>query len=139
MLGPVAEDVTVATFHSLGLSILREHAEAAGLSPDFRIAEEAERVAALVEAGAGSEAQARTMLGRVDDVLREGYVKALRTRDLVDLDELITLPLALLREDEELAEHYQGRWPWVFVDEYQDVDPDQYELLRLLVPADGNL
>ncbi|TML31831.1 MAG: AAA family ATPase [Actinobacteria bacterium] len=139
LLGPVAEDVTVATFHSLGLSILREHAEAAGLSPDFRIAEEAERVAALVEAGAGSEAQARKMLGRVDDVLREGYVKALRTRDLVDLDELITLPLALLREDEELAEHYQGRWPWVFVDEYQDVDPDQYELLRLLVPADGNL
>jgi DNA helicase II / ATP-dependent DNA helicase PcrA len=139
LLGPVAEDVTVATFHSLGLTILREHPEAVGLSPDFRIADESERVTALVEAGAGSESQARKMLGRVDDPFRESYAKALRSRDLVDLDELVSLPVALLREDEHLAEHYQGRWPWVFVDEYQDVDPEQYELLRLLVPADGNL
>ena len=33
----------------------------------------------------------------------------------------------------------EKRWPWVFVDEYQDVDPHQYELLRLLVPPDGNI
>jgi DNA helicase II / ATP-dependent DNA helicase PcrA len=139
LLGPVAEDVTVATFHSLGLAILREHPEAVGLSRDFRIADETERVAALVDAGAGSEAQARRTLGRVDDALREAYAKALRARDLVDLDELVSLPVALLREDDHLAEHYQARWSWVFVDEYQDVDADQYELLRLLVPADGNL
>ena len=36
LLGPVADDVTVATFHSLGLAILRENAAAVGLSPDFR-------------------------------------------------------------------------------------------------------
>jgi ATP-dependent DNA helicase UvrD/PcrA len=140
LLGPVADDVTVATFHSLGLSILREQPEAVGLSPDFRIAEEAERVAALVEAGVGAEAQARKLLGRLDDEgLRDRYAKALRARDLVDLDELVALPVALLGEDEELAGRYRSRWPWVFVDEYQDVDPDQYELLRLLCPADGNL
>src|SRR5205823_2859525 len=38
LLGPVADDVTVGTFHSLGLAILRENAAAAGLSPGFRIA-----------------------------------------------------------------------------------------------------
>jgi ATP-dependent DNA helicase UvrD/PcrA len=140
LLGPVADDVTVATFHSLGLSILRENAAAAGLSPQFRIAEEADRVAALVEAGAGSEAAARRQLGgAIHDGLRERYAKALRAQDLVDLDELVTLPVALLHADDALAQRYRGRWPWVFVDEYQDVDASQYELLRLLVPADGNL
>jgi uncharacterized protein (TIGR00375 family) len=139
LLGPVAEDVTVATFHSLGLAILREHPEVVGLSPAFRVADESERIAALVEAGAGTEAQARKMLGKVDETLRERYAKALRARDLVDLDELVSLPVAILSGDERLVEHYRGRWRWVFVDEYQDVDPTQYELLRLLVPADGNL
>ena len=36
-------------------------------------------------------------------------------------------------------DRYRARWPWVFVDEYQDVDADQYELLRLLRPPEGNL
>jgi superfamily I DNA/RNA helicase len=140
LLGPVAQDVTVTTFHSLGLVILRENAEAAGLSPEFRIAEEADRIAALVAAGAPSEAAARRQLGgRIDDALAERYAKALRARDLVDLDELVTLPVALLRDSPALVERYRDRWSWVFVDEYQDVDAAQYELLRFLVPADGNL
>src|SRR5581483_191282 len=71
--------------------------------------------------------------------LRERYGKALRARDAVDLDDLIALPVAVLRDDPALAERYRARWPWVFVDEYQDVDALQYELLRLLAPADGNL
>ena len=140
LLGPVAQDVTVATFHSLGLAILREQAERAGLPADFRVAEEAERLAALVEAGAGSEREARRLLGTaLEPALRERYAKALRERYAVDLDELITLPVELLREDPALALRYQQRWPWVFVDEYQDVDATQYELLRLLVPPEGNL
>jgi DNA helicase II / ATP-dependent DNA helicase PcrA len=141
LLGPVADDVTVATFHSLGLAILRENAALVGLPPDFRVAEEAERVTALVEAGAApSEAAARRLLGgAIDEAVRERYVKALRARDLVDLDELVTLPVGLLTSDPALRDRYRGRWPWVFVDEYQDVDLAQYELLRLLVPREGNL
>ncbi|SCG50441.1 UvrD-helicase domain-containing protein [Micromonospora inositola] len=123
LLGPVAEDVTVGTFHSLGLSILRENAEAAGLPADFRIADDADRSAARTEAG--------------DDAAR--YTALLRKQDLVDLDELLTLPVALLRADKKLVREYRDRWRWIFVDEYQDVDAVQYELLRLLSPADGNL
>lgn len=123
LLGPVAQDVTVATFHSLGLTILRENAAAAGLPKDFRIADDTEREAARKEAGE-------------DDAT---YVKLLRGQDLVDLDELVTLPLHLLRKDPDLVDRYQGRWRWIFVDEYQDVDDTQYQLLRLLCPADGNL
>jgi DNA helicase II / ATP-dependent DNA helicase PcrA len=123
LLGPTAEGVTVATFHALGLTILRENAAAAGLPETFRIAEEAEREAARAEAG--------------DDVT--AYLKLLRAADLVDVDELVTLPLELLRDDPALVAEYRARWPWVFVDEYQDVDTAQYELLRTLCPAEGNI
>ncbi|MEU0076395.1 UvrD-helicase domain-containing protein [Micromonospora tulbaghiae] len=123
LLGPVAEDVTVGTFHSLGLTVLRENAAAAGLPADFRIADDADRAAARAEAG--------------DD--DERYTALLRKRDLVDLDELLTLPVSLLKGDRKLVREYRERWKWIFVDEYQDVDAVQYELLRLLSPPDGNL
>ncbi|MEV4462040.1 UvrD-helicase domain-containing protein [Micromonospora echinofusca] len=123
LLGPVAEDVTVGTFHSLGLTILRENADAVGLPADFRIADDAQRAEARAEAGDDDTA----------------YAALLRKQDLVDLDELLTLPVALLRADRKLVQRYRERWRWIFVDEYQDVDEVQYELLRLLSPADGNL
>ncbi len=66
-------------------------------------------------------------------------MKALRARDLVDLDELVTLPVALLDADPVLVAGYRERYGWVCVDEYQDVDEAQYRLLRLLVPDGGNL
>jgi superfamily I DNA/RNA helicase len=144
LLGPVAADVTVGTFHALGLAILRDNAAAAGLSPGFRIADEAERLAVLAEAtglGPDDERGARRALAALptDAALREEYAKALRARDLVDLDELVSVPVALLSESAELAERYRARWRWIFVDEYQDVDATQYALLRLLCPPDGNL
>jgi uncharacterized protein (TIGR00375 family) len=145
LLGPVAEDVTVATFHALGLAILRENAAAAGLSGQFRIAGDAERLAIVAEAAglgaAPSERDARKALNALatDEVLREEYAKALRARDMVDLDELVSVPVSLLSASPELVERYRSRWRWIFVDEYQDVDPTQYALLRLLCPPDGNL
>ncbi|HEX5540881.1 MAG TPA: UvrD-helicase domain-containing protein [Micromonospora sp.] len=123
LLGPVADDVTVATFHSLGLAILREQAMAAGLGENFRIADDTERAALREEAGDDDAA----------------YIKLLRQQNLIDLDELVTLPVQLLRTEPDLVRHYRDRWRWVFVDEYQDVDATQYELLRLLSPHDGNL
>jgi superfamily I DNA/RNA helicase len=137
LLGPAATDVTVTTFHALGLQVLRENPALAGLTPGFGVADgdtapQASR--ALRAARAGSRRRRATP--PVDPDERR---KLLREQNLVDLDELITLPLALLREDPDLADRYHARWPWVFVDEYQDVDESQYDLLRLLVPPGGNL
>ncbi|WP_204003054.1 UvrD-helicase domain-containing protein [Virgisporangium aurantiacum] len=145
LLGEVAGDVTVATFHGLGLSIVREHAPSFNLSPDFRIAEETDRLAAIIESGcfsntAPTEREARRQLtAGVPREFRDAYRKALRSRDMVDLDELITLPVELLTESPDLVDEYRAEYRWIFVDEYQDVDPVQYELLRLLCPPDGNL
>lgn len=131
LLGSAAEQVTVATFHALGLAILREHPAAAGLAPGFRVAEGAEREASRREAGLEPS--------RPDVAATERYRKLLRADNLVDTDELVAAPLAVLRGDPDLADGYQARWPWIFVDEYQDVDADQYGLLRALAPPDGNL
>ncbi|GAB2580621.1 DNA helicase [Paractinoplanes abujensis] len=123
LLGDVAEDITVGTFHSVGLAILKENAKAVGLGANWRIADENERAEAREQAGDDDQA----------------YAKLLRQQDLVDLDDLISLPVALLRDDPALVEKYRRHWQWIFVDEYQDVDETQYELLRLLSPRDGNL
>ncbi len=47
LLGPVGDDVTVATFHALALTILREHPIRAGLGDGFRVADDADRTAAM--------------------------------------------------------------------------------------------
>jgi DNA helicase II / ATP-dependent DNA helicase PcrA len=131
LLGTSADEVTVTTFHGLGLAVLREHAARVGLSHDFRIADEADRIAVLGEAGVRS--------GALDEAERARYTAALRARNLVDVDELVTLAVDLLTSAPDLVDWYRRRFVWLFVDEYQDVDPTQYELLRLLCPPDGNL
>jgi DNA helicase-2/ATP-dependent DNA helicase PcrA len=123
LMGPAAEGVTVATFHSLCLAILRENAAAAQLSPGFRVADEAEAASLREEAGGDHQT----------------YRKLLRAADLVDLDELVATTVELLQADPALVDRYRARWPWIFVDEYQDVDAEQYALLRLLAGPEGNL
>ncbi|MET3428035.1 uncharacterized protein (TIGR00375 family) [Actinoplanes tereljensis] len=123
LLGDVADDITVGTFHSIGLTILKENAKAAGLGANWRIADDREVAEARDQAG--------------DDEL--AYKKLLRQQDLVDLDDLIELPVKAMRDEPALVEKYRRHWQWIFVDEYQDVDEVQYELLRLLSPANGNL
>ncbi|HEY9524821.1 MAG TPA: UvrD-helicase domain-containing protein, partial [Thermopolyspora sp.] len=146
-----AAGLTVATFHSLGVRILRESHDRAGLSTSFGIADQDQQL--TIAAGlAGGEKDARRLLAELSAHHRTGgpaplelaafaerYTKELRLRDLVDFDDLIALPVTLLTEDPELAAEYQDRYRWISVDEYQDVDAQQYRLLRLLAPPGGNL
>ena len=121
----------VTTFHGLGLRILREHHEAAGLSPRFKVADEATALQVATEV-AGSGRDGRKLIADADPTLR----KALADRDLVDFDGLVELPAAVLRDDPDAAAGLRARWPRISVDEYQDIDPAQYELLRL-ISGDG--
>jgi uncharacterized protein (TIGR00375 family) len=146
--GPAAR-VTVATFHGLGLIIVREQAPG-----PVRVAHEATRRAVLREilgngfsraaadrlsaakraraAGDGAPAEGTTGGAAEQHELLDRYDAALRERGLADLDDLLTVPVTLLSGDEHLAASYRQRWTDVFVDEYQDVDGLQYRLLRLL-------
>src|SRR6185312_827792 len=129
----------VTTFHGLGLRIVREQATRLGLGEGVRVVDEAERLALAREAmGADAPArEVRRLLQHVSPLAR--YRAGKRARGLIDLDDLLARPVALLTEDPDLAEAYRRRWRHVSVDEYQDVDPAQYALLRLLVPPDGDL
>ena len=68
----------------------------------------------------------------------ERWRQALWERDLVDFDDLVETPVRLLEGDAALTRHYRDRFPWVFVDELQDVDALQYRLLRRLAPPAGD-
>lgn len=54
-------------------------------------------------------------------------------------DDLIQLSVKLLTENEDILNLYRNRFQYNFVDEYQDIDENQYKLIRLLVPENGNI
>jgi len=154
-----ARRMLVTTFHGLGLRILREQHDAVGLGPGFRVADEVERLELLGELLGCSEREARRVLpelvrrkraraarwpgldGEASEVAGPlaRYEAAMRKRDLVDLDDLLALPVMLLAGDPALAARYRERFGFVAVDEYQDVDELQYRLLRLLTTPEANL
>ncbi len=158
MLGERARRVLATTFHGLGLTIVREQHERLARGAQVQVADDAVR-AELLDAALHGEGDARARrrvsagiaelkrlraLGQAQrdhdlvGVLAR-YDAELRERDMVDLDDLIVLPLTLLRATPDLVEHYRARWRHVWVDEYQDTDELQYRLLGLLCPPAGNL
>ena len=147
------ERVPLHTFHSLGLAILRENHNAAGLQRGFRIASDAERVRLLRDALHLSEKQARSRLSGISHARRtrtppadealgealEAYQREMEARNLCDLDDLVIRATDALESLPALQARYRERYQWVSIDEYQDVDEQQVRLVKLLVPAGGNL
>ena len=142
--GPAA-GVLVTTFHGLALRLLGEYREKAGLPPGFRVADETARLEAAANV-AGSERDGRRLIAalgtghRRDDGTLAGDRAALRAelaaRGLVDVDELIGRAARLLRDEPAVTAALRDRWPWISVDEYQDLDEEQHVLLRQLA-GDG--
>jgi ATP-dependent DNA helicase UvrD/PcrA len=161
LLPAAAGRLTVATFHGLGLQLLSEQAGAAGLAPGFRVATPAERTEiaqALCQLSPSRAERLLAALGRhrrsaagAADVAESSpaapelaaqaaaYAAALAEANLLDFDDLLLRPLALLRARPDLAALYRERFRYLSVDEYQDVDALQYALVRLLAPPGGNL
>ena len=146
------EQVALHTFHSLGLSILREHHNAAGLQRGFRIASEAERIRLLREAQDLSDRNARRRLALISRAKRTGappdddtsgtleiYERAMEARNLCDYDDLVVRAADTLAGSPEIRAQYRHRYRWVSIDEYQDVDVQQVRLLGQLVPPGGNV
>src|SRR6202042_805486 len=67
------------------------------------------------------------------------FAEALRTANAVDFDDLLVLPVQMLRESPPELARYQGRFRYILVDEYQDTNRAQYQLVRLLGSARGNV
>ena len=148
----------VSTFHSLGVQILRRDSKRLGLKPSFSILDSDDALAILQHSIATTDrkllraAQSRislwknAMLGpdeaaaaaanefehRVARAFRD-YAATLAAYQSVDFDDLIGLPVRLLREEAEVAQAWRERLRYLLVDEYQDTNACQYQLLRLLV------
>ena len=136
---PGGRRVTVTTFHGLGLMILREHHELAGLAS--RLPRGRRRGTARGRRRARRDRRARASgcspTRRATRPPGRRWPRPSAARDLVDFDGLIELPAALLAAEPEVAESLRERWPLISVDEYQDIDAAQYRLLRLLA-GDGS-
>jgi uncharacterized protein (TIGR00375 family) len=137
---PVGE-VCVHTFHSLGLALLSEHPNLAGLQRGFRIATEADRAALLATTLAVMPGKAKSLLQAISRAKRTGvpasdeiahalaaYDRALALRNWIDFDDLVGRTVALLVAEPRLT----ARFRHICVDEFQDVDEQQYRLLKLL-------
>ena len=153
LLPAVWKHIPLFTFHALGLAILQEHWNAAGLQRGFRIATAAQRLDVLRKALDVSETQARRLLATISHAKRtqttpeaaklahacETYQRELALRNLVDYDDLVSLAADVLETQPDLQASHRQRYPWVFIDEYQDVDEQQVRLIKQLAPADGNV
>lgn len=143
----------VTTFHGLGLEILRRHRELTPLPANFHIADDQVRrelvasrfglspanakkaVMALVNERRGAPSSPVDPPTDDDDPKAPAigdYRAMLANEGLVDLDDLLAWPVELLDGHPEIQEQERRRLRHLSVDEYQDVDPVQYRLLRLL-------
>ncbi len=162
LVGKAAKDVLICTFHALGVRLLREDGKALGLKSQFSILDTDDITSILKDcggttdtatarqwqwtisgwkgAGLNSEqalAQAGDENERVIALVMARYQERLAAYQSVDFDDLIALPLKLLRDHAEVREKWQKKLGHVLVDEYQDTNATQYELLKLLVGERG--
>jgi len=132
------------------LALLREYAEAAGLRKGFGVADEQYQKIILGRLHVPLE-QRGPLLNRfgrhrvqnyeltVDDArLYREYTSWLAHRNMLDFDDLVTQAERLVRTRGDIADAIAARWDYLLVDEFQDVNPVQYDLLKRLAAPHGN-
>ena len=149
---------TVCTFHALGMQMLRRDGAALGLKRSFSILDSDDAAGILTGVLATTDrklirsAQHRISLWKnalldpdsagaaaTNDIEHavarawRDYSATLAAYQAVDFDDLILMPLRLLREDEAALKAWREKLRYVLVDEYQDTNAAQYDLLKLLV------
>lgn len=156
--------VLACTFHSLGARILRESISSLGYRNDFAIydEEDSEKLvkACFQELNApeekGTVKKIRHQISSAKNDLLESseitsfedplfaqiyplYQQKLKESNAVDFDDLLFLPVKLLRENVHARREYQNRWLFLLIDEYQDTNLAQYHLAKMLVEVHNNL
>ena len=157
----------VSTFHSLGLTILKEHFRAAGLPRKPTLYDRADSLRVVKEAlkstGAEGELEPRAVLAVLSRQKGEGvtagefaeevethrerviaavwlaYERALAQEAALDFDDLLLRAERLLRARPEVREAYLRRWPYVHIDEYQDTNKIQARFAGLLIGEERNI
>jgi DNA helicase II / ATP-dependent DNA helicase PcrA len=163
MVGQIVEGMPwLGTFHSIGVKMLRRHAELVGLKPDFTILDVDDQIRLLkqlleVENIDEKRWPARVLAGLLDGWKNRGltpeqvpageaasfangkgrklyaaYQDRLKVLNAADFGDLLLECIRLFREQPEVLRQYQQRFRYILVDEYQDTNVAQYLWLRLL-------
>jgi len=159
-----ARCVTVRTFHAFCRGMLED--VTSGGSGTFRLCDELERrhliKRTLVRLGMNTSSReircwserislAKQRLQGPDDaealgeqaslfiMVYHAYQKELAAIAALDLDDLIFVTVRRLQEDSDWRNYCLKRWRCILVDEYQDINPAQYRLIRLLAPGSPDL
>lgn len=164
--GASARGLTIATFHHLGLTIIRHELKHLGLKSGFSIFDGQDALALLkslmLKEQEVDEASLRTIQNQISDWkndlllppqalasaqdaesvfaarVYEEYQRHLRAFNAVDFDDLILMPATLFQDKPAVLERWQNRVHYLLVDEYQDTNTSQYLLVKLLVgPRNG--
>jgi DNA helicase II / ATP-dependent DNA helicase PcrA len=164
----LVEGLTVSTFHSLGLWMVRKSRAWLEMPHNCSVIDESDRDSLLRQVRQELSISDKDLSGdELDSFLMQvkgcgvqadkyassfGYKKAtllrqflanynerLRIAHCLDFDDLILLPVRLLEDNPEVARFYSGIWDYVMVDEYQDTNWLQFRLIQQLVSAHSNL
>jgi len=154
--------LTVSTFHSLGMQMLRQEAPHLGYKPQFSILDafDAGKIVADILLSTHKEevrkVQTQISLWKNDfrtpeDTLADAanewetlcartylaYQDTLTAYQAMDFDDLIRLPVQLLRSNAEVLERWQNKLRYLLIDEYQDTNTCQYQMVKLLTGVRG--
>ena len=159
--------LTVSTFHTFGLNILRREAAQASLKSGFSILDAADAKTILADLMKRESIDDKDVIGIVQQTIsswkNDGilpdlaksiasdpqtilaatayveYDRYLKATNTVDFDDLILRPVQLLQTKPELLAKWQAKTRYMLVDEYQDTNGIQYGLVKLLTQLSGAL
>jgi DNA helicase-2/ATP-dependent DNA helicase PcrA len=158
--------VQARTFHSLGLAVLREEGLVRAGGPGTASANQWKRLCALAARDTGTWIEVNDARTRVSDIkltllatpeefaaghtrafadgetlarIYAHYERAQAERGVNDFDDMVMLAVRALREDDQRRARWQARFSHVLVDEYQDIEPAQELLVRILAAPEDEL
>jgi ATP-dependent DNA helicase Rep len=162
MQGTNIKGLTIATFHSLGLQMLRAEAALLGYKPQFSILDSSDSFKILADVLATTDkqllrktqwqisswknafinpdqakAQADEDLTVAAAKVYQIYQQTLKAYQAVDFDDLIKLPVELFEKHEEALNKWQRKLQYLLIDEYQDTNACQYKLVKMLTGVRG--
>ncbi|MBC7787714.1 MAG: UvrD-helicase domain-containing protein [Methylophilaceae bacterium] len=160
--GKPNKGLTIATFHSLGLQLLRQEATLLGYKPQFSILDSSDSFKILADILATTDKQlfkktqwqisswknafinpdqAKAMADEELTVaaakVYKIYQQTLKAYQAVDFDDLIKLPVELFETHREALEKWQRKLKYLLIDEYQDTNACQYKLVKMLTGVTG--
>ncbi len=169
LVGNVADNMWISTFHSSCVRILRREIDKLGYNKNFTIYDSYDQKSLIKQCMKelnvnekdltdseilGKISSAKNELISAEKYKKENesdfrknkvadiyvlYQKKLKANNALDFDDLIFKAVELLKNDKEVLEFYHRKFRYIMVDEYQDTNKAQYELIKLLVDEKENI